>query len=106
RSGDPWWARTLIAEAPGGTPGLQALAIETALAVGDDASALIAQWVQHHGDDPGLDRAAEWWLRNGHVDEVERLVDASPGLHLWKARLALWRKEPSAAREHLNSLPA
>lgn len=104
RSGDPWWARTLIAEAPRGTPGLQVLAIETALAVGDDAGASIGEWVRDYRDEPSVDRAAEWWLRNGRVDEVERLVDASPGLRLWKARLALWRKQPSAAREHLDAL--
>jgi tetratricopeptide (TPR) repeat protein len=39
------------------------------------------------------------------VDELEQLVDRSPGLAVWKARLALWRTRPSEAEKHLNGLP-
>jgi len=102
-SGDPWWARELLAEAGGESRRLQALEIEAALALGDPAP-LIAAWGRAHRDETALEAAVRWWVRCGRVDEAVRLVDQADGLTLWRARLALWRNRPDVARPLLATL--
>ncbi|MCC6848809.1 MAG: hypothetical protein IT294_09930 [Deltaproteobacteria bacterium] len=102
-SGDPWWARELLAEAGGDSRELQALRIEVALALGD-AAPLIAAWVRTHRDGPALEAAVRWWVRSDRVEEAARLADEVPGLTRWRARFALWRNRPDVARPLLATL--
>jgi tetratricopeptide (TPR) repeat protein len=102
-SGDPWWARELLAEAGGDSRELQALRIEVELALGDPAP-LIAAWVRAHRDETALEAAVRWWVRCGRVEEAARLVDQAEGLTLWRAQLALWRNRPDVARLILATL--
>ena len=111
QSGDPWWAQALLEEVGGGSRQLQALRIEIELRLGD-ASVLIAAWLRDHQDQAALEAAVDWWVRNNRVEEAERVLEdaerkgvASDGLNLWRARLALWRKQPEAARTLLERLP-
>jgi tetratricopeptide (TPR) repeat protein len=103
-SGDPWWAGELIEEA-GGAVDLQALRIESALARNEDASSAILAWERAHRDEAGRDAAADWWARSNRVDQIERLLADGDGLPWWRARLALWRNQPAAARAVLAGLP-
>lgn len=105
QSGDPWWARDLLAEVDGDSRELEALRIEVALALGDPAP-LIAAWVGAHRDEAALDAAVRWYIRSDRIDEAARLVDESEGLTLWRARFALWRNRPDVARPLLATLPA
>lgn len=105
QSGDPWWARTLLAEAGGGSRELQRLAIEAELAAGD-AAPLIAAWVQAHGDADAQAAAVDWWVRCGRVEEAERLAEQPPHLAAWRARFALWRRDPERARAILAQVSA
>ncbi|MDX2166786.1 MAG: tetratricopeptide repeat protein [Deltaproteobacteria bacterium] len=104
-SGDPWWVGELIEEAGRGRSGLEILAIEAALARDEDAAAAIAAWEKDHPDEAGREAAAAWWARSGRVDQIERLLSTAGGLPLWRARVALWRKQPAAARAALAGLP-
>lgn len=105
QSGDPWWARALIAEAGDGSRELQRLGIEAELAVGD-AAPLIAAWVEAHGDADAQAAAVDWWVRCGRVDEAEKLAQQHADLTVWRARFALWRRDPATARRLLGRLPA
>ena len=103
--GDPWWARELLEDVGASSRELTALKIEVELAIGD-AAPLIAEWVgAHHADALALEAAVRWWLRAGHVDEAERLVADAPGFDLYRARFALWRRQPQVARAILARLP-
>jgi tetratricopeptide (TPR) repeat protein len=104
-SGDPWWARELLTEAGRRTRELEALNVEVELAVGDAADA-IARWQRTYRDEAALDAAIGWWVRCGRVEEAERVLEAAPGLGLWRARLAIWRNQPDAARQLLDRLPS
>jgi tetratricopeptide (TPR) repeat protein len=103
-SGDPWWARELLAEVRGDSRALQALRIEAELALGDPIP-LVAKWVEAHRDEAAREAAVRWWIRSERVEEAARLVDQSEGLTLWRARLALWRNRPEVARPLLATLP-
>jgi tetratricopeptide (TPR) repeat protein len=100
QSGDPWWARELLAEVGDDSRELQALRIEAELVLGD-ATPLIAAWVQAHRDETAREAAVRWWIRCDRVEEAARLVDEGDGLTLWRARLALWRNHPDVARSLL-----
>ncbi len=102
-SGDPWWARDLLAEAGGDSRALQALRIEVELALGDPAPAIEA-WVRAHRDEPALEAAVRWWIRSDRVQDAARLVDEASGLTLWRARFALWRNRPDVAGPLLATL--
>ncbi len=108
RQGDPWWARELLEEAGwSGSRELQSLRIEAELEVGD-AAPLISKWSRAHGDEVARRAAIEWWLRSGRVDEAERVLAEGPGVDVWRARFALWRNQPDAARtllEHVAPSP-
>lgn len=104
-SGDPWWARELLTEAGSRSRELEALDVEVELAVGD-ASDAIAAWQRKHRDEAALDAAVGWWVRCGRIEEAERLLEHAPGLDLWRARLAIWRNQPEAARRLLERLPS
>jgi tetratricopeptide (TPR) repeat protein len=103
QSGDPWWARELLAEVGGDSRELQALRIEVELAIGDPAP-FIAAWVRTHRDEAALEAAVRWCVRSDRIEEAARLVDEAPGLTLWRARFALWRNRPDIARPLLASL--
>jgi tetratricopeptide (TPR) repeat protein len=103
QSGDPWWARDLLAEAGGESRELQALRIEVELAIGNPAPS-IAAWVRAHRDEAALEAAVRWWVRSDRVEEAARMVDEAPGLTLWRARFALWRNRPDVARPLLATL--
>jgi tetratricopeptide (TPR) repeat protein len=102
-SGDPWWASGLLEEAGGRSRELQALRIEVQLALGD-AAGLISAWLHDHQDEAALDAAVDWWVRCGRVDEAERVLNDVTGVDVWRARLALWRKQPAVARALLGRL--
>jgi tetratricopeptide (TPR) repeat protein len=102
-SGDPWWARRLLAEIAGDSRELEALRIETELALGD-AAPFIAAWCRAHRDEPSLEAAVRWWIRCDRIDEAVRLVDETDGLASWRARLCLWRNRPDLARPLLATL--
>ena len=104
-SGDPWWAHELLKEAGSRSRELEALNVEVELAVGD-ASEAIAAWQHKHRDEAALDAAVGWWVRCGRIEEAERLLENAPGLDLWRARLAIWRKQPQAAHPLLEQLPS
>ncbi len=104
QSGDSWWARELLAEAGADSRQLQALGIEVELTLGD-AGPLIAAWVRTHRDEAALEAAVGWLVRSDRVEEAARLVNEAKGLMLWRARFALWRNHPQAARTLLDSLP-
>lgn len=103
-SGDPWWARDLLAEAGGDSRALQALRIEIELAIGDPAP-FIDAWVRTHRDEAAQEAAVDWWVRSDRIPDAARLVDGASGLTRWKARLALWRNRPDAARALIATLP-
>lgn len=103
RSGDPWWARDLLAETDDDSRELQALRIEVEVALGDPAP-LIASWVRAQRDEAALEAAVRWWVRSDRVEEAARLVDEAPGLTLWRARFALWRNRPDVAKPLLATL--
>ena len=103
--GDPWWARELLDEMGTDSRELDALRIEAALAVGDDASALIAAWAKQYPDESGREAAIDWWIRSCRIEEAERVLEQTPGADLWRARLALWRVQPHIARPILDRLP-
>jgi tetratricopeptide (TPR) repeat protein len=105
RNGDVWWARALLDEAGVRSRSLQMLGIEAALALGD-ASDLISAWTREHRDESALDAAVGWWVRNGRVDRAEALARETAGLALWRARFAIWRGQPAAARPLLEQLPS
>jgi tetratricopeptide (TPR) repeat protein len=110
QSGDPWWARTLLEEAPRGSRSLDALRIEAELAlescgVSANPSPFIDAWLQAYRDDNARASAVEWWLRAGRVDDAERLLQEADGMPLWHARLALWRKQPHRAKAILEQAP-
>jgi tetratricopeptide (TPR) repeat protein len=102
-TGDPWWARELLAEAGGDSRELQALRIEAELALGD-AAPLIAAWVRAHRDETALEAAVRWWVRSNRVEEAARLVDEAEGLTRWRARFALWRNRSDVAFSLLATL--
>lgn len=104
-SGDPWWARELINEAGSSSRDLQALRIEAQLAVGAEAAELIAAWLRTHHDASAREAAVEWLVRDHQVDEAEKLVAQTDGMALWRARFALWRNQPAAARMFLQDAP-
>jgi tetratricopeptide (TPR) repeat protein len=103
QSGDPWWARTLLEEAGTLSRELLALKIDLDLAIDDPAPA-ITQWLQEYDDEEALDAAMSWWIRSGRVEEAERLLNRAPGLDLWRARLAVWRRQPEVALGLLKNL--
>jgi tetratricopeptide (TPR) repeat protein len=103
-SGDPWWARELLAEVSGDSRALQTLRIEADLALGS-ATATIDDWVRQHRDEAALAAAVAWWVRAGRLDDAERLAETSADLALWRARFALWRRQPERARSLLERLP-
>ena len=102
-TGDPWWARELLREAGSGTRNLEALRIEVELAVGD-ASELITAWSRDYSDAPARTAAIAWWVRAGRVDEAERQLERAGNPTLWRARFALWRKQPEVARAAIEQL--
>jgi tetratricopeptide (TPR) repeat protein len=104
RIGDPWWARELLEEAGSGSRDLERLRIEAELAVGD-ASALISGWTRKYRDEAALEAAIGWYVELGRIAEAERLLEQAPGANLWRARFALWRKQPDVALRWLNGLP-
>jgi tetratricopeptide (TPR) repeat protein len=110
QSGDVWWAKDLLRES--GTPSrkLQALQVEVDLALGD-AAAAISAWLADRQDTAAREVAVHWWIRAGRVEEAERLLAESGGsaadssvILLWRARLALWRRQTDAARQWLAQL--
>lgn len=103
-SGDPWWARELLAEAGGDSRELQALRIEIELAIGDPAP-LIEAWAGAHRDEAAQEAAVRWWVQSDRIQDAARLVDQGAGLTLWRARFALWRNRPDVARPLLATLP-
>jgi tetratricopeptide (TPR) repeat protein len=105
---DPWWACELLREAGSGSRDLETLRIEAELALGNVTAipALVNAWVQAHSDAGALDAAVDWLVRSGAIGDAERLVERSPGLTVWRARLAIWRKHTSAAVALLEELPA
>lgn len=106
RTGDPWWAKELLAESGTTTRELQALRIQAELGTGGDASDLIAAWARSHGDEAGLEAAVGWSIEQGDVATAERLLERASGLPLWRARLALWHAQPQRARDLLEQAPA
>lgn len=104
-SGDPWWARELLDEAAGSTRELDALRIDAQLATGTAATDLIRAWLHQHHDEEAIEAAVAWFVRDGHVEEAERLLAQADGMALWRARFALWRNQPSVARTFLASAP-
>ena len=104
RSGDAWWAGDLAAEVGGDARALRGLKIEAELELGD-ASASITAWQCDYRDEAAVDQALDWWVRNGCVEQAERLLEQVAGSTLWRARLALWRRQPAVARSLLRDLP-
>jgi tetratricopeptide (TPR) repeat protein len=104
QSGDPWWARQLITQAGHSTRELQALGIETELRLGRPLESVPA-WLQSYQDEGATEAAVSWLVRGGEIAEAERLLEATPGLNLWRARLALWRNQPGVARSLLERSP-
>lgn len=112
QSGDVWWARELLRESGASSRKLQALQVEVELALGD-AAPPIAAWLAANRDAEAQEAALHWWVRACRVEEAEHLLaelarNGGPetgGILLWRARLALWRRQPAAARTHLAQLP-
>ena len=103
QSGDPWWARQLLADAGCTSRELEALGIETELAL-HGTSSLISAWVQEHSDQAAIGAAIDWWVRSGRIDRAEQLLAQFSGADLWRARFALWRNQPATARRLLQDL--
>lgn len=105
-SGDPWWARALLAEAGNSSRELQRLGVEIALSAGGGAAPLIEAWLGRYRDETARAAAVDWWVRCGRVADAEKLVVESDGLDTWRVRFALWRGDPARARAILRNLSA
>jgi tetratricopeptide (TPR) repeat protein len=104
KSGDPWWAFALIEETGLASRDARALRIEIALALGDDIGGFVSQWLEQFHDEEALESAVRWWVAGGHIREAEELLGRCPGLDLWRARIAVWRRQPDIAREALKQV--
>lgn len=105
-SGDPWWARQLLEQVGTTSRHLQALQIETTLAIGqEDAAEPIGRWGREYTDQPAREKSVEWWIRCGRIAEAERVLQDGGDLPLWRARLMLWRRDSPGARVLLREIP-
>jgi tetratricopeptide (TPR) repeat protein len=105
-SGDPWWARELLAEAGTATRALAEVRLDVAVELAEDVGPLVEAWLRAHQDAPGRAAAVQWLVAGGRAAEAEALLARTDDLPLWRARLALWRGDAAAARASLRDAPA
>ena len=100
-SGDPWWAKELLATVSDHSRDVRALGIEVALALDEGAEALVDEWLSDFHDEEGLSAAVGWYVAAGSLGSAEHALSVYPGASLWRARLEVWRCCPERARTFL-----